>query len=472
VLNRLRQFDPFRQSLVVRRYTHAGGHTTVELRQPLVVVALMVAALAYSVWPVAETAMLLIAVLGLITLTWWWAQTLAREVRAERKLQYAAVQVGDEIEEQLSLTNTSWLPVWAEFVDAGDLPGYSVASVRGADPANVQRWRIKGVCSRRGVFKLGPWEVRMADPFRVFTVRRTYTQLEELVVYPPLAQLPQQLQPRSATLGDHRMLRQPVRAETLNAISARAYAPGDPLRHLHWRTTARHGQPYVKVFEPEATSTFWLIPDFDSAVHLGPADDNTEEALVLLAVALAAQLLRQHLSVGLMAQTEALTVVRPQPGNAHLWPILRALAPLHPQPRPIAQTLTEMASLLSPRSMVVVLSPALEADWLSVLQRFIRKSGGAELLLLDRDTFAEVAISGRAESTARFLRSHGLPTHVVRRGEVKPMVGAYGALRRWEFMTLGTGRIVVRQTPRGAAPSPVAPAFGASEEGQGGGRPA
>ncbi|MGQ0602090.1 MAG: DUF58 domain-containing protein [Anaerolineales bacterium] len=456
MLKRLRQLNPCRRPLIVRRYTHADGYTVIELRQPLVVVLLGVALLAYILWPVAETAMLLVALAGLLLTAWLWAWTLARGVHAERKLRYAAVQVGDEIEEQLTLTNASWLPAWAEVVDESNLPGYALASAQAADPQAERRWRVKGMCSRRGVFALGPWELRMADPFRVFAVRQTYTQHEELVVYPPLAQLPGQLQPRSATLGDSRMLRQPLRAETINAVSARAYVPGDPLRHLHWRTTARRGAPFVKVFEPEATSTFWLIPDFDSAAQTGNGEDGTEETLVLLTVALAAQLLRQHLSVGLIAYTDSLSVVRPQPGTAHLWPILRALASLHPYPRPITQTLAEVTPLLSPRSMTVVLSPTLDADWLSALQRFIRKDGGAELILLDRDSFIGAA-TGRADNAARSLTSHGLPTHVVRRGDVTPVLGAYGALRRWEFMTLGTGRIVVRQTPRSSTPSPVPP---------------
>jgi uncharacterized protein (DUF58 family) len=450
VLQRLRQLISLRRPFVVRRYARADGHTVIELRQPLVAGALIVALLAYLVWPVAETAMLVVALAGLLLAAWLWARALARGVSATRRLRYAAVQVGDEVEEQLTLVNGSWLPAWAELVDEGNLPGYTLASVRGADPQAEQRWRVKGICARRGVFALGPWELRMADPFRVFAVRQTYAQHEELIVYPPLAQLPDVLQPRSATLGDQRRLRQPLRAETINAVSARGYVPGDPLRHLHWRTTARHGAPFVKVFEPEATSTFWLIPDFDSAAHTGDGDDNTEEALVLLTAALAAQLLRQHLRVGLLALTETMTFVRPQPGTAQLWPILRALAPLHPHPRPIAQTLVEVAPLLSPRSMAVVLSPALDADWLAALHRFRHRNGGAELMLLDRDAFSGEA-TGRADNAARFLVSHGLPTRVVRRGEVTPVLGAYGALRRWEFMTLGTGRVVVRQTPRGAA---------------------
>jgi hypothetical protein len=50
----------------------------------------------------------------------------------------------------------------------------------------------------------------------------------------------------------------------------------------------------------------------------------------------------------------------------------------------------------------------------------------------------------------------GLTARIVRRGELQPATSSYGALRRWEFMTLGTGRVVVRQKPREMASPPGA----------------
>jgi hypothetical protein len=48
------------------------------------------------------------------------------------------------------------------------------------------------------------------------------------------------------------------------------------------------------------------------------------------------------------------------------------------------------------------------------------------------------------------LLEQGVPIHIVRRQDIRPAVGAYGAVRRWEFKTLGTGRVAVLQTPRAA----------------------
>ncbi len=39
-------------------------------------------------------------------------------------------------------------------------------------------------------------------------------------------------------------------------------------------------------------------------------------------------------------------------------------------------------------------------------------------------------------------------TNVVRRGELHPVSGSYGEVSRWEFKTLGTGRVYIRRAPK------------------------
>lgn len=484
-----------RSPLVVRRETRPNRITTIELRQWLPIIAFGIVLIWYILTPSAVAVMGLVTLGGLLAAAYLWARAMARHVAGSRQLRYAAAQVGDELEEIITLDNASDLPVlWAEFVDRSDLPGYAVASVRAADGHSFIRWRARAICTRRGLFTLGPWELHLGDPFGVFRVRQIYTQPQSLLVYPPLAALPDYLLPHRATVGDHRPLRQPLPTETINAISTRPYSPGDPLRRLHWRTTARRDAPYAKLFEPEATSTVWLIPDFDAAAHLSPqmderperseaqrsearpersrriegraapstaaqgaflaedgeSLDSTEETMVLLAASLAAQLLRARLAVGLLTRTESLHVVLPRHGQPHLWQILQTLAPLHPpaQPQPLAKTLAQAQSLISARDLLVVITPSLDPEWPRALMRAARQRGGAEAILLDPASFGG---TGRAETFVPLLVGLGLTAKIVRRGDVRPITASYGALRRWEFMTLGTGRAIARQTPRSAA---------------------
>lgn len=418
----------------------------------------MLAWLGALVWylaaPTAVAAVGLAALTALLGVAWLWARAMARGVSARRELHYAAVQVGDTLEERLMLINHSLFPaLWAELVDRSDLPGYSIASVRAVDADSERQWRAEAVCTRRGLFNLGPWELRLGDPLGFCLVRQVYQQRQELLVYPPLAPLPPHLQPYTSLPGDHRRLRQPIHAETLNAVTTRPYAPGDPLRHLHWPSTARHDSLYAKVFEPEATSTIWLLPDFDPRVHYtlppetpGQPGEATEELMVLLTASLASHLLNRRLSVGLLAHTGAVTVVTPQAGKPHLWPLLRALAPLTTAPSAfsLAEALAQLQAPLSARHRLVVITPSLDAAWPRAL-RNLGQRRGLDCLLIDPATFGGPE---GAEGAVLALAEQGVGAQVVRRGDLASVAPAYGALRRWEFFTTATGRAIARQTPR------------------------
>jgi len=445
--------------LILWRFTRPNCIITIELRQRLLAAAFIFVLIWHLAAPSEVTAISLVTLGGLLGACLFWARAMALRVAGRRKLRYAAVQVGEELEEHITLDNASALPVlWAEFVDRSDLPGYTVTSVRAADAHSSIRWRTRARCARHGLYSLGPWELHLGDPFGVCLVRQIYTQPQEVLVCPPLAALPEELLPHGAAVGDHRPLRQPLRAETISATHARVYHPGDPLRHLHWRTTARREALFTKVFEPEASSIIWLIPDLDKNVHLTPlpgltslgiGGEDTEETMMLLTASLANQLLQRRLAVGLAAYADKPIVVPPQVGTPHLWKVLRALAPLWPDsPWPLARTLARAQPLISARDLVVVITPSASTDWPGELRRLIRRGGGAEAILLDPASFGG---EGNADACALILADLGITSKIVRRGEVRPIPAAYGRLRRWEFMTLGTGRVVVKQRPRVAA---------------------
>jgi uncharacterized protein (DUF58 family) len=294
--------------------------------------------------------------------------------------------------------------------------------------------------------------MRLGDPFGLFEAQQAYHQQVEIVVYPPLAALPPEIAHHRRSIGDRAPLRQPVSAETINAMSTRPYVMGDALRRIHWRTTAKRADLFVKVFEPEAASTMWLIPDLDAAVHAqrGEGAESSLEKMIILTASIAARLLDEHLAVGVILDVTTSHTVLPQAGSAHLWTILRALAMAQSQSdRPLAEMLVHARSIVSLRDSAVILTPSLEPEWSKALPQLSGGSrmGGVEVVLLDPHSFG--GPSG-AETFRTLLLEQGVPAHIVRSQDIRPAIGAYGAVRRWEFKTLGTGRVAVLQTPRAA----------------------
>lgn len=431
------------------RFSRAECDVSIYLRQRLFLVAWLVL-LAWLILMPTPLAMTGLVTLGsLLLIGYGWTRSLAKRVTAQRVLRYSAVQVGDELEELVALENRSVLPViWAEFVDRSTAPGYSISGVRVVDSRKAGQWRLHTSCSQRGVYALGPWDVRLGDPFGIFEARQAYRQQTEIVVYPPLAALPPEIAQQRRAIGDRAPLRQPVSAETINAMSTRPYVMGDALHRVHWRTSAKHDDLFVKVFEPEASSTMWLIPDLDATVQRGEGADSSLEKMIILTATIAARLLDQHLAVGVILDAAHGHTVLPQAGSAHLWTILRALALARSTPdRPLAETLVHARSIVSLRDSSVILTPSLDAEWMKALPHLSGGSrmGGVEVVLLDPMSFGG---SSGAEGFRSMLAEQGVPVHVVRRQDIRPATGTYGDVRRWEFKTLGTGRVAVMQTPR------------------------
>jgi len=139
---------------------------TVVLKTAWPVVLTAVLALVQLVMPSRVWIALLWLIGGTTALAYVWAREMALHVTARRTLRYGWMQVGDRLEERFEVSNASWLPLlWAEVNDASDLPGYRVGRVASCGPHSVVRWTTEQVCMRRGLYTLGPWSLRISDPF-------------------------------------------------------------------------------------------------------------------------------------------------------------------------------------------------------------------------------------------------------------------------------------------------------------------
>ena len=432
----------------------ADGNGEILVKQPVIFFILLALLIFYVFYPLEVVVICWVALAAVLLFSYAWSRSLIGAIYAERKLKYAAYQVGDELEENFTLKNIGWLPaLWLEIVDHSDFPQYSINITRALDENSKAEWRIRLICSQRGVFSLGPWEWISADPFGLFQIRRRILQSQKMVVYPPLASLSEDFRPFGERPGDLRPLNQPLQAESVQATQTRPYQSGDPLRRIHWRTSARRQNLYIKVFDPEAASRIWIIPDLDPNVHNGNHfedwQDSSEESMILTLSALASMFIKENRAVGFYAGIEPPRILLPQRGTGHLWSILTELAPLHTRQHvPLEEILTPIRNIISPLDLIVVVTPSLNSAWMKSLSN-IRMSSGNEVwaILLDPESFGMQGDAQAAEKEAKFM---GIHTRLVRRGDIQVQLGSLGAIRRWEYMTLSTGRVVIRNRPRSA----------------------
>jgi uncharacterized protein (DUF58 family) len=428
-----------------------GSRVYIQLEQKSLPYVFLLALAWYIISPNLVSTSAAVTLGGILLASYLWARTMALHVNAVRKLQYSAFQVGDELEEIITISNTSWLPVlWAQFSDHSDLPGYAISGVRAADPHSKVNWRFHTICARRGVYTLGPWELVLGEPFGIFKISQHYSHSQEILVYPPLAHIPRHLLPHSSAFGDQRTSHYPLQDETILAFTTRPFAPGDPLRRIHWPTSAHRNQTYVKQFDPLATSAAWLVPDFDDNAHIVQGDNSSLESMIILLASLADWLLREQFAVGFYAHEHSPHLLRPQRGHNAFWNLLRIIAPMYSVPdRSFAETLREVRPLLGTRDMLLVITPSLDPAWAREIRK-VSDQRRMHAFLLDPAGYGGQS----ARPYVQMLASLGITSSLLQPGDIQPIPGSYGALRRWEFRTLSTGRVILLQTPRQAAGKP------------------
>ena len=420
----------------------------IRLNQPIIVGLIALLFILHVFSPAPPVLYALCVLLGLLGVNYLWARQLRKHVGIDRERRYGWAQVGDVIEERFSLTNGSRIPMpWAEVREGSTLPGYSPSRVLGAGGGETTRWMTEGYCQRRGIFTLGPLTLRTSDPFGVFSVEIEYPYAESFVVYPSVSELPYMSMPRGESPGTARASHRALEVTT-DASSVRPYVAGDALNRIHWRSTARRDDFFVKQFDLQPSGDVWIVLDMEEEAQLGQGEESSEEYGVILAASVSYRMLREGRAVGLVANGADSTVINPAKGQNQLWDILRALATVSAKGKDSLPKVLEQASPMIGRGMtVMVVTPSVDTDWVASVLGLMRRGVSAAAILLDRASFGG---AGEVGAMVSMLSDYGVVSQVFGRGyrftSLTPR-----QRQRPTYRTLATGRVI--KVPPEAVPA-------------------
>src|SRR5213078_3115922 len=115
-------------------------------------------------------------------------------------------------------------------------------------------------CARWGAYRLGDVHLRMRDAAGLLAWEQTLDRAETLRVYPRPEQLRELVAPRETQLfTGNRVSRQ--KGEGLEFADLRPFAPGDRIRRINWRASARRGDLWVNEFHAERNADVILFLD-------------------------------------------------------------------------------------------------------------------------------------------------------------------------------------------------------------------
>ncbi len=184
----------------------------------------------------------------------------------------APIFEGDRAEIELALTTLGAARGPARLL--GSIGGVEVRAATGVVPkAGWVDSRTLGPLGR-GAIVARSWVLESGDPLGLFRFRRSGADAEVGVVLPRFMSLDARPQARELEAS----VSAPRAGSGTELFGVREYRPGDPLRRIHWRSSARLGELVVREYEPPGIQTVGIFCDPDP-----PARDVADQVARLAA---------------------------------------------------------------------------------------------------------------------------------------------------------------------------------------------
>jgi uncharacterized protein (DUF58 family) len=159
------------------------------------------------------------------------------------------------------------------------------------------------------------------------------------------------------------------RGRGVDYVESRVYQPGDDIRQMDWRVTARTGRPHTKLFQEEREQSILLLVDCNPSLHFGTRVRFKSVQAARVAALLAWAAVQGGDRIGALGFGPGLAAeVKPGGGPRGALRVLRGLTEWDAitcaggAVAPLSQALQRAHRLARPGSRVIVLSDGFCAD--------------------------------------------------------------------------------------------------------------
>ncbi|MTI83251.1 MAG: DUF58 domain-containing protein [Firmicutes bacterium] len=242
-----------------------------------VLLALLLVAIWYRFVPliIVDTFLIFLSIIIMA-----WKNMSLKRIEPALQLSKSRLFPGDEFLIHASVYNGKWLPlVWLEWsfppnigISFGDEKDDTCA-IRFLWLLWFQRvkWTLNAKALQRGVYNIGQVTLHSGDGFRFAEIEQLHSLDGKLYVYPQLVPV--------HVSGFRPSMQWGVRGkqggfieDPLLVIGTREYQPGDELRRLNWRASARTGKLQANVYQPLLTEQLLIYIDVQGFVINETAD--------------------------------------------------------------------------------------------------------------------------------------------------------------------------------------------------------
>ena len=157
----------------------------------------------------------------------------------------------------------------------------------------------------------------------------------------------------------------------------REYSPGDEVKSIDWKVSARLGRPFVKRYREERELIVMLLVDLSASGRFGTRQNAKQEVAAETAAILAFNAIRNNDKVGAILFTDQVKrYIPPKKGSGHVWRVIKEIF-THP-PRHIGTDISGAVGFLGrvcrKRSVAFVISDFILPRGKPVVDRQMRST--------------------------------------------------------------------------------------------------
>ena len=339
-----------------------------------------------------------------------WNIVALKGIRINRKSRSYRTSVGRIFDERFDIQNVSrWACMWLEIENLSLIPNKSGSRLlTGIGGMQQRTYTARTRISKRGAYTLGPTKLTSGDPFGMFFCSRLDPAKNTLIVLPLTVDIPFFPVPEGILPGG-KDIHQKTMDVTPHATGVREYVPGDPIKRVHWPSTAKREQFMVKIYEQDPQAEIWFFLDSEEKIQFSSTEsesdtredylninrrtqiklpDDTYEYAISATASLAKYFLHQKKAVGLVSSGRQLTVIPSERGDRQLGKLLETLAFLKADGElPIVGCVNVHSKYLPMGSGVILVTTSQNNGLLIAIEDLIRRNLHPSVVMIMSESF-------------------------------------------------------------------------------------
>ena len=170
----------------------------------------------------------------------------------------------------------------------------------------------------------------------------------------------------------------------------REYVPGDEVKNIDWKVSARMGRPYIKTYREERELVIMLLIDMSASGLFGTKEFKKNEIAAQVASILAFNAIRNNDKVGAILFTDHVEkYIPPKKGTSHVWRVIKEIFDFNPQNKgtDINSALQFLGKAIRKKTIAFLISDFLFKDYSHLLKVTSKKHEMISVFISDPGEF-------------------------------------------------------------------------------------